>query len=666
MTTIPPNPARVPNLLSSQIMLSSITRTNRALLETQIQLATGKRINRPSDDAIGASSVSVIERMLERRDQRIRNLSHAEAVLNTVDHALGDATGIVQEANAIGLSQIGVGSDEATRQSQAAVIDAMLKELFSIGNRQFQDLHLFSGTRTAVSPFAYVHNGIAYRGEGSGLTTDIADGLDLAITLPGDRAFGALSERKQGERDLNPLMNLQTRIADLNGALGEGVRSGAIQIDINGTALEFIISPGETVGDMMSRLEDFLNDESPGSLGPGGISVDSATGNRFNIDVSAGFTITFSDIGSEGPAVDLGLSANAFADGVNETGEDVDPRLTPLSKLSELSGVTFPLGTIRIKNGGQIRDVDLSGLTTIQELQNTVQALGIGVRVEIATSGDRLNFINELSGSDMSVGEVNGGVTVTQLGVRTFSLETRLEDFNDGRGVQIRSGSVDPQTGLPDPAADTDFQVQLKDGRTFDVDLAGAETVEDVITRIEAAATNAGVNVPAEFTVGLAQTGNGFEITDNTAGTTTRITALNGSFAAADLGILTSSDSATFTGEDRATVAVDSLFSHMIALRDALLQNDERGISLATSKLEGDLTRLTDARAEAGVRAQRVDRLSVREGDLRLQDIALKSSIQDLDFAEASIRFANLQTQLQAGLQTTVQNLSLSLLDFLR
>ena len=72
----------------------------------------------------------------------------------------------------------------------------------------------------------------------------------------------------------------------------------------------------------------------------------------------------------------------------------------------------------------------------------------------------------------MSVGE-DGGDTATLLGLRSMGLDTPLSVFNDGDGVPIRSGSIDPETGLPDPAADVDFTISLADGRSFEVDLAG-------------------------------------------------------------------------------------------------------------------------------------------------------------------------------------------------
>jgi flagellar hook-associated protein 3 FlgL len=110
---------------------------------------------------------------------------------------------------------------------------------------------------------------------------------------------------------------------------------------------------------------------------------------------------------------------------------------------------------------------------------------------------------------------------------------------------------------------------------------------------------------------------------------------------------------------------VDSVFSHLIALREALNANDSNGIELAASRLDGDIVRVAEARADIGVRARRVADATLREEDLRLQDTALKSQVQDLDYTEAAVRFAGLQQQLQAALATTSRSTTLSLLDFL-
>jgi flagellin-like hook-associated protein FlgL len=266
----------------------------------------------------------------------------------------------------------------------------------------------------------------------------------------------------------------------------------------------------------------------------------------------------------------------------------------------------------------------------------------------------------------MSIGEVSGGTTATELGVRSFTGTTLISDLNDGRGVQIKTGGVDPISGLPDPALDQDFRITLRDGTSFDVDLENLHTIQDVLDQINAAAAGAGVAVPGTFEAALAADGNGIELTDASVGAgATTVASLNGSFAAQDLGILASSSTGTLTGEDRAMVAVDSVFSHLIALRDALLADDELGIVHAGEKFEADVARLAEARADVGVRARRVTDAVTREEDLKLQDVGLKSKVQDLDYTEAAVRFAQLQQQLQAGLTTASRASALSLLDYL-
>ncbi len=666
MSSIPSNLSRVSNQLASQLMLSSLQRTGTNLLESQIKLSSGKAVLSPSDNVRSASTIAVLNSIIERREQRVRNLSHGEAVLNNIDATLADALDMVLEAKSIGLSEIGAGSDAETKAAQAIVIDSMINEMISIANRKYQQTYLFGGAATGSPPMQSMGNGWLYKGKGTGLYTDLGMALPLPVTVSAAHAFGAMSTRVEGNRDLDPALTGNVLLADLRGANGQGVSIGSISVDVNGTQMTVDLSDAIKVQDVIDTLQTAIQTVDPGAV----VEVDPVGESGIAITPSAGMDVTIGDLFSDPIAQDLGINMT-FTGGATTVGADLNPKLTELTHLSTLSGVSFPLGTIRLSNGGQVRELDLSGAETVADLMTLVNALDIGVRVEINEGQDRLNFVNELSGSPnlgMSVSEVGGGTVASELGVRSFTGSTLLADFNNGLGVSILSGNIDPQTGLPDPNADLDFRVTLKDGRAFDVDLAGALTVQDVIDAVNAAAAGAGIAIPAEFEAGLVADGNGLALTDNTppAGGTTTVSALNGSHAAEQLGILGATTSATLSGEDRATVAVDGLISHLIALRDALNANDENGISLATERLEKDLERLTMTRAEVGSRSQRLLAARHREEDLQLQDIGLKSQFEDLDYTEAALKFSILQQQLHAGLQTAAQVSSMTLLDFLR
>lgn len=663
MSAIPSNLARVPNLLASQIVLSSLTASTTRLVRSQSELATGLAVARPSDNAIAASGIASLDDAIERRDQRLRNLDHADAVLANLDAALADANELMLEAKAIGSSQIGIGSDETTRRNQARVIDSILNSMLSVANRDVMGMHLFGGHAVGKRPFETVGTGIAYRGRGNGLSTDLGLATAVPITMGGTTAFGALSARVQGDRDLDPVMGDETPLEALRGANGHGVNLGAIAVNINATEYTLDLSESHTAGDVRAALESLIQSVDPGAT----VTIDNSNGSSFSITPSAGVTISISDAGTaSATASDLGL-AGVYPGGTSTAGADLDPRVTEMTAVTSLrnsGGASLGLGVVRITNAGQSREVDLSTAQNVQDVMNAVEALGIGVRVVIGEDGRRLDFLNELSGSQMSISEVSGGDTASQLGVRTLTASTELAHFNGGLGVEILPDYYNPVTGLREAAKDVDFRITSKSGVEIDVDLGGALTVQDVLDRIDAAAAAAGLG--GQVFAGLASDGNGITITDLTAGTTTTVASLNGSHAAEDLGIVGETSSATLVGADRATVAVDSVFSHLIALRDALEANDQRGITIASERLEQDLRRTTEARAEAGVRSRRVLDARDREEELRIQDMTLRSTLRDLDYTEASLRFAALQQQLQAGLASAGRIGSLSLLDFLR
>ncbi len=658
MSTIPTAFARVPNLLSSRMMMGNLTRTNSSLMGLQSQLATGIRVMRPSVDPVAASTITSLDFMIEQRAQHLRNLNHADSLLATIDQSLGDISDLILEAKGIGLSQIGVGSDAETRANQAQVVDSILQSLADIANREQGGIHFFGGQAVSTDPMAELNGFYRYVGFGDSMQTDLGMAAGVGVTISAESALGAMSARVRGTADLDPRLESSTRISEIRGARGLGIELGSLRADVNGVELVIDLSGADTIGDVRAILQNELKTVdvfASVSLGGGALQVTPSLG-----------PITFSDLDGGTVAEDLGL-LGSYIPGATSSGLDLDPELTELSSIASLPGVTLPMGSIRIENGGQVRVVDLSEVTTVGELFSAVDELQIGVRAEIDEDGRRINFRNELSGAHLSISEVAGGDTATQLGIRSLSGSTLLSDFNDGRGVGTVSGGFDPVTGLPDPSLDLDFEITLSDGTSFGVDISGATTVSDVLDAINAAAADQGIPVPGSFSADLMADGNGIELRDQLGGSgNLGVTRLNNSTAASDLGILGEGTGAVLAGTDQAQVAADGLFTHLAALRDALLTNDEAGIAFATEQLDADTLLVAEARAEVGVRSRRVTDSLAREEDRSIQDQSLRSTLRDLDFTEAATRFALLQQQLQASMATIGQTQQLSLLDFLR
>lgn len=685
MSSIPSNISRVPNLLASQIFYANLNRTQLSLLDLQSQMATGRLVNKPSDDAIRASAIMVLDDRLEQADQRLRNLSAADATLALLDTSVGEASDLVLEAKNIASGQIGAASDAATRRNQSVVIDSLIRQLFTLANRQTNGVYLFGGSTPSSPPVQELNGGYRYVGRGAGLITDIGTAENIPVTLGGNNAIGQTSARLRSLVDLNPALTGPTRLADIRGSRGMGVSLSPISFSFNGgpTATVDLASAdtAQNVADKITAaIHQYETDNSVTILGPGGVSF---SGGSISIDVVPGAgggpnpTLTFSDVGTGVSAQDLGLAAAPFS-ATSALGADLNPKITLLSPISALSGVTVPLGSVTLRFAGSTTSsavtVDLSSAQTVGDLRNMIQTAAPGTRVEINDAGTGIDVFNEISGPRLSIEEVPGGAnTATELGIRTMTVQTPLSDFNDGRGVRIVDGRTDPVTGLPDPASNVDFLIKLGNGATFSVDLRPQDTitVQTVIDRInaEAAAAVTAGQIPAgSFSAGLTDGPNGIAFHDLTGLGPITVIKQNNSAAAEDLGLIDgtfNAGSATFVAQDRAAVRVNNLFSSLIDLRDALTTNNSTGIELAAQQLDQSVESLSSTHALVGVYAQRIDKAKQRQEDQNVLDTKTRSELQDLDFTDASIRFSTLQTQLQAGMQTASRALTRTLLDFL-
>lgn len=689
MSMIPSSIGRVPNLLSSRIALGNITRTNVSLLRVQEQLATGRLINRTSDDSIRSATVMELNNRSQRSVQRQRNIDHGTAALGILDKSLAEASDLAQEAKQLALGEIGFPSNGDQRRSQAVVVQSMISSLYNTANRTGVAGYTFGGTRPGTQPFVETLGGFRYVGEGDGLTTDLGLAGTVPITTGANKAVGGTASRVRGAVDLNPTLTASTRLSDLAGARGPGIAPGVVNFSFSGGPTASIdLSSADTVQDVTdaisAAIKTYETDNGVSILGPGGVSF---VDEHLTIDVAASTSglvpaLTFSEQGTGTTATDLGLAAPStltFAPG-SISGMDLAPRLTWRTPVSALAGVTGSLGSIRIKNGSGAATIDLSGAQSLEDIKNSIESANVGVRVSINADGTGIDVINELAAGErgaMCIEEVPGSnFTSSRLGIRSLTNTTRIADFNSGRGVRIVDGATNVITGLPDPAADVDFVITLGDpaGTTLSIDLHGTDmtSVQTMLDAIngQAAAQLAAAGLPAgSFQAGLSDGANGLMLAQSPGFTgPIAVTGKNNSPAAEQLGLTTGSydpASARLVGTDRARVRVEGLFSDLIDLRNSLETNDTNGIGFADNTLAATIDQLGQTRGTVGGFAQRVEIAQTHEEDRNTIDSQVRSQLQDLDYTEAATRFTLLQTQLQAAMQTTGRLSQNSLLDFL-
>lgn len=128
---------------------------------------------------------------------------------------------------------------------------------------------------------------------------------------------------------------------------------------------------------------------------------------------------------------------------------------------------------------------------------------------------------------------------------------------------------------------------------------------------------------------------------------------------------ITGGESAKLTGRDVRPFETEGIFTALVRLHGALLQNNVTEAQRAVDLLDRAVLQLNFARAELGAKQQALDILSQRLEDENLQLQSSLSSDYDADLAEVVSALVAKQSAYQAALQATARIFRLTLLDYL-
>ena len=769
MAILPVPTTRVSDLLATRRITQQVQADQLALLRSQTQISTGRRILSPSDDAPASLRALNLQRILERKLQTQTSLRDSVLFLSEAESSVDEVSNIL---NSVKSEALGIDSTTSTEEERLAVvnqIDRALEQLVNISNSQFRDRYLFAGSRSQSLPYDYEGEYISYNGNEDQLRSFVDIGYLYETNVPGSEVFGGISEQIRGSVDLNPHLSRSTQVQHLNG--GAGIDRGAVEIvyvnasnqatssvvdlsnaatigdvarflqngvpegsgitvEVTGTGLQLNTASG-TEGVMIrevgegrvardlgiysvtpqssltgdditpsilktTRLADLLGTKAQATVTSIGNNNDffvTATQNGTNVDPADalsdplnGVTIQFVDgtlSGSESATYDgstgtltvtieAGVSTSAqVVDAINAeasglfTAEvdyrDAAPGAGGLGAVEVGTSAVTAGGSgtvldqssgLNLTNGGQSITVDISQAETVEELLNILNQEELGLQVEINEAGTGINIRSRLSGADLTIGEVGGGLTATQLGVRTLTETSRLENFNRGVGVLVdgvTTFEIDLTTlGPPDSTV------------THTIDVDSSTTVQDVMDEIAA-------QTGGDVTVSLAADGNGLVLTDNSGADSMRVSGQPAEYLGfvedgADDAVSTSG---TLTSSDRNTVETDSVFNTLLRLRNAIQDADYPAIGREINQIETDLDRVNFARSEVGARLQNLEMLEHRHQD---EEVAIRSALSeeiDVDLTEAISDFTARQYSLQASLQVAGSMLQMTLLDFI-
>jgi flagellar hook-associated protein 3 FlgL len=166
---------------------AAIEQATERLAEMQRQVATGKRVEKGSDDPSAASAAVVERGHLAATDVYVAAGNSANSRLMVADSVLSD---LVQQ---IGAAQVSVAASrnstvtpverDAHAKELEGVRDAILRDM----NSTFEGTYIFGGVASTTAPYSKTNNVVsAYQGSTQEMSVGIDTGMDVAVALNGE------------------------------------------------------------------------------------------------------------------------------------------------------------------------------------------------------------------------------------------------------------------------------------------------------------------------------------------------------------------------------------------------------------------------------------------------------------------------------------------------
>ena len=367
------------------------------------QMSTGKRINQPSDDPVGAARALDLSHLTADVAQYQRNISAANARLGLEDQTLSNVTNVLGRVRTLLLQAANGSQTDETRGDIAAEMVQLRQQLLGQANsKDGQGDYIFAGNRTGTAPFAS-QNGVSYLGDDGQRMVAAGPGLQVATGDPGSAVFADI-----------PTGNGTFAVSASAANTGDAVAGASSVSDPNANPSAW---DGGDYSIVFTAADAYEVRDGTGTVLDSG-SYDATSGGSITF---RGAQVAFSGVPDAGDTFSLGASAK----------QDV---FTTLDNI---------INTLRQPNGG---GADMQNSINTQ-FANLDQAIDTITRTR-GMVGARMNALDQQSGlnDDLTlqyksalsdVQDLNYYDAISQLGAQTTALQAAQQTFTKIQGSKL-------------------------------------------------------------------------------------------------------------------------------------------------------------------------------------------------------------------------------------
>lgn len=232
----------------SQIMgllTGNLMRTRNRLLTAQEQIATQKRVSKPSQDPVTYGQVLQERSEQSRTQQWTRNIEFGTQRLELADRTLTQTSSVLARIKELTIQARSDTVNPENRQAIAKEIRQLQGHLVQLANSEIDGQAIFGGTKTDVAPYVLgAGDTVTYQGNAESQAIAVGEGLTVQVLVPGGQVFSG------------PTLNIFDGVRDLLAVIESnnqaGMDTGLGNMD---RALSQIANAQGQVGSLVNRLE---------------------------------------------------------------------------------------------------------------------------------------------------------------------------------------------------------------------------------------------------------------------------------------------------------------------------------------------------------------------------------------------------------------------------
>jgi flagellar hook-associated protein 3 FlgL len=202
------NPNITPDLLAA--LAGTQQEQNTAL----IQMASGRRVNTPSDDPSAAAILIQNQAQGDQANSYVSSANTLQSQLDTADSTLNSVVLALQRAISLGVEGANGTLSDSNRSSLINELQGIQDQLVGLANLSFQGQYVFGGTANGIQPFvadATQPSGVRYNGNGGTNHVAVGNGLSVQVNIPGSQLFASSgADMFQSVHDLITAMQVGT------------------------------------------------------------------------------------------------------------------------------------------------------------------------------------------------------------------------------------------------------------------------------------------------------------------------------------------------------------------------------------------------------------------------------------------------------------------------